>query len=89
MKQNTRENISVTIVEQANLSWKVFPKHVLVLYTNCKIFKTHTLLHHNIVYYVNFLQYKQKKNTEMQYMNTAKCKVVTFFFFSRGHGSHF
>ena len=37
-------------------------------------------LHHNIVYYVNFLQYKQK-NTEMQYMNTAKCRMVTFFSF--------
>lgn len=25
----------------------------------------------------DFLQYKQK-NTEMQYMNTAKCEMVTF-----------
>ena len=35
-------------------------------------------LYHNIVYYVNFLQYKQK-NTELQYMNTAKCRMMTFF----------
>ena len=28
-------------------------------------------LHDNIVYYMNVLQNEPKKNTEMQYMNTA------------------
>ena len=36
-------------------------------------------LYHN-VYYMNFLQYKQK-NTELQYMNTAKCRMAMYFSF--------
>lgn len=35
------------------------------------------VIHHNIVYYVTF--YNTNKNTEMQYMNTAKCEMVMFF----------
>ena len=36
--------------------------------------------------------YNTNKNTEIQHMNTAKCRMVAsgdFFLFSRGHDSHF
>ena len=33
----------------------------------------------HIAYYVNF--YNISKNREMQYMSTAKCRIVTFFSF--------